>query len=76
MPAFRTAIFGPAACARRFARWSGQRLFVFGVDRVPSVIESPIATITPVAGGAATSTRASRNHDGVVVATGNVSEPA
>jgi hypothetical protein len=76
MPAFITAILGPFASASRFARRSGQRWFVFGVDRVPSVMESPSATIAPAAWGAATSTRARTNHDAVVVATGSASTPA
>ena len=76
MPAFMTAIRGPAASANRFARRSGQRWFVFGVDRVPSVMESPSATIAPAAWGAATSTRARTNHEAVVVATGKLSAPA
>ena len=38
MPAFMTAIRGPFASASRFARRSGQRWFVFGVERVPFTI--------------------------------------
>jgi hypothetical protein len=68
---FRAAGLGEPLCQQ--VRW---RLLVFGVDRVPSVIESPNATITPVAGGAA-STRASGNrrrigHDREQVGSGEI----
>ena len=43
-----------------------------GVERVPSVIESPNATIAPACCGATTSTRARKNHAAVVAATGKV----
>ena len=61
MPSLSTPI-GTFAAASRRARWSGQRLFVSGVDRVPSVIESPNATTAPACSGAVTSTRARKNH--------------
>src|SRR4029453_1921734 len=53
-----------------------QRLFVFGVDLVPSVIESPKVTMAPTRSGATTSTRARKNQACVVVATGRSASPA
>jgi hypothetical protein len=49
---------------------------VLGVDRVPSVMESPNVTMAPACSGAATSTRARKNHEGVVVETGKSAAPA
>ena len=80
MPSFSTPIIGvravlDSAISRR-ARWSGQRLFVFGVDSVPSVIESPKVTTAPVCAGAETSTADRKNHACVVVITGSSAAPA
>src|ERR1700675_510333 len=52
MPSFTTAKRLPEAVCRRRAKTSGQRSSPFSVDAVPSVMESPNATITRVAGDA------------------------
>jgi hypothetical protein len=58
MPAFITpSLIGCGCDSSRRTRKSGQRLLVSGVERVPSVIESPKVTSPPIASDAATSTR-------------------
>ena len=52
MPSFTTTKRSPAVACRRRAKTSGQRSSPFNVDAVPSVIESPNATITRVVRGA------------------------
>ena len=67
----RRPIWRTAGRATRFlARWSGHRLFASGVDRTPSVTESPNAATTPTCLGASTSTAASQNHACVIAFTG------
>jgi hypothetical protein len=72
MPALTTEARTPAACSRR-ASTSGQRSSPLIVDAVPSVIESPKATITGVSEGAIMSTASTKNHE--VVEFGNASSP-
>src|SRR4030088_476378 len=56
MPSFTTEKRLPEAACRRRAKTSGQRSSPFNVDAVPSVMESPNATMTRVEGGAVIST--------------------
>jgi hypothetical protein len=65
----------PPPAINRRARWSGQRLFVSGVESVPSVMESPSATTAPACTGAVTSTADRKNHDWVGADTGNSTAP-
>ena len=53
MPSFSTETLAPVA-AIRSASTSGQRLFSFGVELSPSVIESPKRTIERASGFAST----------------------
>src|SRR5262245_49505473 len=77
MPAFSTLILiGADGEIRRLARTSGHRLFVSGVEALPSVIESPSVTIAPAASGASTSSRDSRNQLRVVETVGSFDAPA
>jgi hypothetical protein len=75
MPRLETPIPLPDTDANRRARSSGQRRFAFGVDAVPSVIESPNVTVAPTDAGAMTSTRAMKYQDDIVLATGKVALP-
>ena len=76
IPAFMIATLGPPGCptARRMS-WSGHRLFVFGVDRVPSVIESPNVTTPPTDADASTSTLERTNQLCVVATVGSAGAP-
>ena len=66
MPALTTATRLPyCACSRR-ASTSGQRSSPFMVEAVPSVIESPKATMRRVAAGAFTSSASRKYHDAVL----------
>ena len=64
MPALITAARWPAAASRRDSTF-GQRSSPFMVEAVPSVIESPNATITLVSAGAIMSTASRKNHEAV-----------
>jgi hypothetical protein len=76
MPALSTPIFALPGCAiRRSARRFGHRLFMSTDEAVPSVIESPKATIAPTGSGAITSTRVRKNQFCVVATTGNAGTP-
>src|SRR5947207_13497136 len=65
MPSFTTEYRLPVAACKRRAKTSGQRSSPFSVDAVPSVMESPNATITRVAGGAVISTSSKKYHEAV-----------
>ena len=66
MPALTTAMRLPCtACSRRDST-SGQRSSPFMVDAVPSVIESPNATIAKLFAGAIISMASTKNHDAVL----------
>ena len=58
MPALATPFGGSLDASSRRARTSGHRALVLAVERAPSVIELPYATMTPVARSLATSTPA------------------
>ena len=60
MPSFKTATGGPPASTSRRASTSGQRRLVSGVELLPSVIESPKATIARAFAGASTRISLSR----------------
>src|SRR6266853_6113010 len=65
MPALTTATLLPNARCSRRASTSGQRSSPFMVLAVPSVMESPNATTSPVSGGIIMSTASRKNHDAV-----------
>src|SRR3954454_14876633 len=66
MPAFTTAAPSPYAACNRRASAFGQRSSPFKVEAVPSVIESPYATIILVSAGARISTASRKYHEVVV----------
>src|SRR5258708_1274711 len=65
MPALTTATLLPNARCSRRASTSGQRSSPFMVLAVPSVMESPNATTSPVSRGIIMSTASRKNHDAV-----------
>src|SRR5215468_998921 len=65
IPALTTAILLPNARCSRRDNTSGQRSSPFMVVAVPSVMESPNATINRVSAGIIMSTASRKNHDAV-----------
>src|SRR5215468_10840795 len=65
----------PGCASNRRASWSGHRVLAFNVDCVPSVSDSPMATIAPVCFDARISTPASQNRACVVEFTGKTALP-
>src|SRR5215471_1471985 len=65
MPALTTETLRPSACRRREST-SGQRSSPFMVEAVPSVIESPKATIAKLSDGAIISMASRKNHEAVL----------